>query len=77
MSNEHDCVALTDLQTKFREDLQEEAIEGGWNLYTDGSSRVVNGKRITGYAVVEDGGLKVEAGPFPPQCPHKLRNCSL
>uniref|UniRef100_A0ABM5FXN6 Protein NYNRIN-like n=1 Tax=Pogona vitticeps TaxID=103695 RepID=A0ABM5FXN6_9SAUR len=66
MCNEHDCIAITDLQTKFREDLQEEPIEGAWNLYTDGSSRVVNGKRITGYAIVEDGGLEVETGPLPP-----------
>ena len=57
---------MTDLQTKFREDLQEEAIEGAWNLYTDGSSRVVNGKRITGYAIVEGGGLELESGPLPP-----------
>uniref|UniRef100_A0ABM5GQY0 RNase H type-1 domain-containing protein n=1 Tax=Pogona vitticeps TaxID=103695 RepID=A0ABM5GQY0_9SAUR len=63
---EHDCVAVTDLQTKYREDLQEEPIEGGRNLYTDGSSRVMDGKRKTGYAIVEDGGLEVESGPLPP-----------
>lgn len=63
---EHDCVSITDLQTKYREDLQETPIEGAWNLYTDGSSRVIDGKRYTGYAIVEDGSLEVESGALTP-----------
>ena len=45
--NEHNCITLTDLQIKCREDLQEEAIEGAWNLYIDGSSRAVSYTHLT------------------------------
>ncbi|RMC03690.1 hypothetical protein DUI87_19682 [Hirundo rustica rustica] len=50
---EHDCLELVDFQTKTREDLDDIPLPYGKKLFTDGSSRVIEGKRISGYAVVE------------------------
>ncbi|RMC03593.1 hypothetical protein DUI87_19768 [Hirundo rustica rustica] len=41
------------LQTKGREDLESTPLPYGKRLFTDGSSRVLEGKRVSGYAVVE------------------------
>ncbi|XP_017667104.1 PREDICTED: protein NYNRIN-like [Lepidothrix coronata] len=49
----HDCSQVISLQTKIREDLEEEELDTGEKLYIDGSSRVVNGKRRSGYAVID------------------------
>ncbi|RMC11790.1 hypothetical protein DUI87_11916 [Hirundo rustica rustica] len=50
---EHDCLELMSLQTKVREDLESTPLPYGKRLFTDGSSRVLEGKRVSGYAVVE------------------------
>ncbi|RMB97518.1 hypothetical protein DUI87_25999 [Hirundo rustica rustica] len=50
---EHDCLELVDFQTKTREDLDDIPLPYGKKLFTDGSSRVIEGKRISGYAIVE------------------------
>ncbi|RMB92897.1 hypothetical protein DUI87_30635 [Hirundo rustica rustica] len=42
-----------DFQTKTREDLDDIPLPYGKKLFTDGSSRVIEGKRISGYAIVE------------------------
>uniref|UniRef100_A0A2D4HWP1 RNase H type-1 domain-containing protein n=2 Tax=Micrurus lemniscatus lemniscatus TaxID=129467 RepID=A0A2D4HWP1_MICLE len=41
---QHHCIEAIDLQRKIREDLEDSPIEGGVNLFIDGSSRVENGK---------------------------------
>ncbi|RMB92737.1 hypothetical protein DUI87_30884 [Hirundo rustica rustica] len=53
LETEHDCLELVDFQTKTREDLDDIPSPYGKKLFTDGSSRVIEGKRISGYAVVE------------------------
>ncbi|RMC02557.1 hypothetical protein DUI87_20951 [Hirundo rustica rustica] len=55
---EHDCLELVSFQTKVREDLESVPLPYGKKLFTDGSSRVLDGKRILGYAIVE--GLTTE-----------------
>ncbi|RMB88796.1 hypothetical protein DUI87_34804 [Hirundo rustica rustica] len=55
---EHDCSELVSFQTKVREDLESVPLPYGRKLFTDGSSRVLDGKRISGYAIVE--GLATE-----------------
>ncbi|RMB92791.1 hypothetical protein DUI87_30841 [Hirundo rustica rustica] len=50
---EHDCLELMSFQTKVREDLESTPLPYGKGLFTDGSSRVLEGKRISGYAIVE------------------------
>ncbi|XP_050835296.1 uncharacterized protein LOC127060077 [Serinus canaria] len=61
----HDCMETLELQTKIREDLEEEELDEGEKCFVDGSSRVVEGKRKSGYVVV-DGltGKGIEAGPL-------------
>lgn len=61
----HDCAEIIDLQTKIRSDLEEEVLEEGEKWFVDGSSRVVEGKRKSGYAVVDGrSGKVVESGPL-------------
>ncbi|XP_069782896.1 uncharacterized protein [Narcine bancroftii] len=55
---EHDCVELTDLQTKTREDLCDTPLGEGYEFYIDGSARCVNGMR-SGYAIIEGNTWKV------------------
>lgn len=50
---EHWCLETIDLQTKLREDLLEHPLIGGDILFIDGSSRVIHGKRVSGYAIVD------------------------
>ncbi|RMB93097.1 hypothetical protein DUI87_30417 [Hirundo rustica rustica] len=50
---EHDCLELMNYQTKVREDLENTPLPYGRKLFTDGSSRVLEGKRVSGYAIVE------------------------
>ncbi|RMC04131.1 hypothetical protein DUI87_19468 [Hirundo rustica rustica] len=50
---EHDCLELMNYQTKVREDLESTPLPYGRRLFTDGSSRVLEGKRVSGYAIVE------------------------
>lgn len=63
----HDCLHSIEKQTKIRPDLEEEELEEGERLFVDGSSRVVEGKRISGYAVVGGKNLEIiESGPLSP-----------
>jgi len=55
---EHNCIEVIELQTKVRPDLEEVELETGERLFIDGSSRVVEGKRKSGYAIVD--GRKME-----------------
>lgn len=65
-SPEHNCLDLIEYQTKSREDLREEPLPEGRRWFIDGSSRCIDGKRHSGYAIV-DGQLrqKVEVGRLP------------
>lgn len=68
-SNEltHDCLHNIEEQTKIRPDLEEEELIEGEKLFVDGSSRVIDGKRKSGYAVIEGKTFKVlESGPLSP-----------
>lgn len=63
---EHVCLELINLQTKVREDLQDLPLPYGGVLFTDVSSRVIAGKRASGYAVVDGKGMKIlEKGKLP------------
>ena len=48
----HDCLRSIEEQTKIRLDLEEEELEEGEKLFVDGSSRVMEGKRKSGYAII-------------------------
>ncbi|RMC21402.1 hypothetical protein DUI87_02266 [Hirundo rustica rustica] len=48
------CAEIIDLQTKIRPDLEEEEFEDGEKWFMDRSARVVEGKRKSGYATVDD-----------------------
>lgn len=50
---EHNCLNLTGYQTKIRLDLQDVPVDEWEILFIDGSSRLVNGKRCKGYAVIQ------------------------
>uniref|UniRef100_A0A8U7NHK4 ribonuclease H n=1 Tax=Corvus moneduloides TaxID=1196302 RepID=A0A8U7NHK4_CORMO len=61
----HDCLLTIEEQTKIRPDLEEEELEEGDKLFVDGSSRVINGKRVSGYAIIGGEEFKViESGPL-------------
>nr|XP_032600664.1 uncharacterized protein LOC116806968 [Taeniopygia guttata] len=63
---EHDCIELINLQTKVREDLEEVPLPYGRSLFIDGSSRIVGGKRASGYAVIDGESMEVaEKGKLP------------
>ncbi|TRZ10116.1 hypothetical protein HGM15179_016992 [Zosterops borbonicus] len=49
----HDCTEVVELPTKVRPDLEEEELEEGEKWFVDGSARVVEGKRKSGYAIVD------------------------
>ncbi|KAJ7408910.1 hypothetical protein BTVI_58271 [Pitangus sulphuratus] len=55
----HNCLDIIDYQTKIQEDLMDIPIEGGVHLFMDGSSRVVEGKWKSGYAVIDGEDLTV------------------
>lgn len=54
-----------ELQTKIRPDLEEEELDEGEKWFVDGSARVIEGNRKSGYAVV-DGKIRevIESGPL-------------
>lgn len=52
-SLEHNCLEHIVLQTKVREDLDDTPLPHGRMLFVDGSSRVVEGVRASGYVVTE------------------------
>ncbi|XP_068862161.1 uncharacterized protein [Aphelocoma coerulescens] len=64
---EHNCIEIIDIQTKVREDLVDCPLNEGEILFIDGSSRVVDGKRCSGYSVVDGHQMCVlEKGRLPP-----------
>lgn len=66
------CMEVVEFQTKIREDLEEEELDEGEKWFLDGSSRVVEGKRKSGYTAVGGRtGKVVEAGSLK-QVPCKL-----
>ncbi|RMC19563.1 hypothetical protein DUI87_03121 [Hirundo rustica rustica] len=61
----HNCAEIIELQTKIREDLEEEKLEEGEKWFVDGSAQVLEGKRKSGYAVIDGKtGKVVESGPL-------------
>ncbi|TRZ20758.1 hypothetical protein HGM15179_006361 [Zosterops borbonicus] len=64
----HDCAEIVELQTKVRPDLEDQELEGGEKWFVNESARVVEGKRKSGYAVVDGSTRKVvELGPLRPE----------
>lgn len=63
----HNCLSVISLQTKIREDLTDTPLDEGNKFFVDGSSRVIDGKRCSGYAIVDGINMKViEKGKLPP-----------
>ena len=63
----HDCLRNIEEQTKIRPDLEEEELAEGEKLFVDGSSRVVEGKRRSGYAIINgENFFVIESGPLSP-----------
>lgn len=61
----HNCLHTIEEQTKIRPDLEEIELEHGERIFVDGSSRVVEGKRKSGYALIDGRTFKViESGPL-------------
>ncbi|RMC20715.1 hypothetical protein DUI87_01567 [Hirundo rustica rustica] len=61
----HNCAEMIELQTKIRADLEEDELEEGEKWFVDGSARVLEGKRRSGYAVIDGKtGKVVESGPL-------------
>ncbi|RMC09800.1 hypothetical protein DUI87_13587 [Hirundo rustica rustica] len=61
----HNCTDLIELQTKIREDLEDEELEEGEKWFVDGSARVIEGKRKSGYAIIDGKtGKVVKSGPL-------------
>ncbi|KAF1600255.1 hypothetical protein FQV09_0004214, partial [Eudyptes chrysolophus] len=63
----HNCLHNIEEQTKLRPDLEEEELGEGEKLFVDGSSRVVEGKRKSGYAIISGSTFStIESGPLSP-----------
>ncbi|XP_072405125.1 protein NYNRIN-like [Chiloscyllium punctatum] len=63
---EHCCSDIIEYQSKVREDLRDTPLHAGRRWYIDGSSRVIDGKRHNGYAVISETGWElVESGRLP------------
>ncbi|RMC02404.1 hypothetical protein DUI87_21574 [Hirundo rustica rustica] len=61
----HNCIDLVELQTKIREDLEDEELEEGEKWFVDGSARVIEGKRKSGYAIIDGKtGEVIKSGPL-------------
>ena len=63
---QHDCLEVIEVQTKVRPDLKETELRKGEKLFVDGSSRIVEGKRKSGYAIINKDLEIVESGPLSP-----------
>lgn len=64
---EHDCLRNIEEQTKLRPDLEDVELPTGEQIYLDGSSRIVEGKRKSGYAIVNGKTFElIESGPLSP-----------
>ncbi|KAF1420377.1 hypothetical protein FQV22_0002973, partial [Spheniscus magellanicus] len=63
----YDCLRNTEEQTKLKPDLEEEELGEGEKLFVDSSLRVVEGKRKSGYAIINGNTFSiVESGPLSP-----------
>ncbi|RMB92506.1 hypothetical protein DUI87_31056 [Hirundo rustica rustica] len=61
----HNCIDLVELQTKIEEDLEDEELEEGEKWFVDGSARVIEGKRKSGYAIIDGKtGEVIKSGPL-------------
>ncbi|RMC13518.1 hypothetical protein DUI87_08594 [Hirundo rustica rustica] len=61
----HNCSELIEFQTKVRADLEEEKLEEREKWFVDGSARVLEGKRKSGYAIIDGKpGEVVKSGPL-------------
>ncbi|RMC04416.1 hypothetical protein DUI87_19238 [Hirundo rustica rustica] len=62
----HNCLEIIQYQTKVRGDLEEQALSEGEIIYVDGSSRCLQRKRMSGYAVVDGKNMQtIEKGKLP------------
>ncbi|RMB88642.1 hypothetical protein DUI87_34981 [Hirundo rustica rustica] len=62
----HNCLEIIQYQTKVRGDLEEQALSEGEIIYVDGSSRCLQGKKMSGYAVVDGKNMQtIEKGKLP------------
>lgn len=63
----HDCLRAIEEQTKIRPDLEEEELDQGEKIFVDRSSRVVEGKKKSEYAIIDGDRLMVrESGSLSP-----------
>lgn len=70
---EHWCLETIDLQTKIREDLSEYPPPEGDPLFVNASSRVVEGKRVSGYAVIDGRNTtEIKKGSYQPSGQHNI-----
>lgn len=64
----HDCLRTQEEQVKIRPDLGEEKLEVGERPFVDESSRILNGKQKSGYAIINGLDMKVlESGSLSPR----------
>lgn len=49
----HDCLELVNYQTEVREDLIDQPLLEGEEIFVDGSSTCIQGRRHSGYAVTD------------------------
>lgn len=64
---EHDCLSNIEEHTRLRPDLEDTELTHGEQIYVDGSSRVIEGKRKSGYALIDGKTFRViESGPLSP-----------
>ncbi|XP_055491949.1 protein NYNRIN-like [Leucoraja erinacea] len=62
----HCCSEIIDLQTKSREDLEEQPLAEGSRWFIDGSTRCIDGKRHSGYGIVNGETMEeIESGRLP------------
>ncbi|XP_029467696.1 uncharacterized protein LOC115096759 [Rhinatrema bivittatum] len=61
----HNCEEVMATVHSSRPDLRDQPWQGAWTLFTDGSSQVIDGIRVAGYAVVSEDDI-IEAEPLPP-----------
>lgn len=59
------CLEVINYQTKIREDLTDQLLQGGKGLYIDGSSCVIQGHQVSGYAIVHEELVAIEKGKLP------------
>ncbi|TRZ07613.1 hypothetical protein HGM15179_019494 [Zosterops borbonicus] len=62
----HNCLEIIQDQTKVREDLEEQTLLEGETIYVDGSSRCIQGRRMSEYALVDEKNMQtIEKGKLP------------